>query len=80
VGWGDKKERIPSLISLFGQQVKVNCQTERNAEITCDKDTRKIKINSFFTFHGSYKDFCNKGKPTVFGTAFDCEPGFKTKI
>jgi len=28
--------------------LKVNCQTERNAEIKYDKDTRKI--NSFFSF------------------------------
>jgi len=59
------------LISLFRQQVKVNCQTERNAEIKYDKDTSKIK-NSFFSFHGSYIVFCN-GKPTVFGTALDRE-------
>jgi len=36
------------------------------------------KINSFFSFHGSYIGFC-KGKPTVFGTAFDRKPGFKTE-
>jgi len=32
-----------NLISLFCQQVKVNYQTERNAENKYDKDTRKIK-------------------------------------
>jgi len=41
---------IPNLISLFYQQVKVNCQTERNAEIKYDKDTPKIKKNHFFLF------------------------------
>jgi len=46
----------------------VNCQTERNAEIKYDKDTCKIK-----------NKFICKGKPTVFGTAFDREPGFKTE-
>jgi len=38
---GDEREGIPDLISLFLQQVKVNCQTERNAEIKYDKDTAK---------------------------------------
>jgi len=37
----------------------------------------KYKIYSFFSFHESYIVFC-KGKSTVFGTAFDREPGFKT--
>jgi len=63
-------------MSLFRQQVKLNCQTERNAEIKYDKDTRKI--NSFFSFHRSYIFFC-KGKPTDFGIAFDREPGIKTE-
>jgi len=52
-----------NLISLFCPQVKVNCQVERNL---------------FFSFHGSYTVF-RKGKPTVFGTAFDREPEFKTE-
>jgi len=29
---------------------KVNCQTERNAEIKYDKNTRKIKIKFIFLF------------------------------
>jgi len=45
-------QRIPNLISLFHQQVTVKCKTERNAEIKFEKDTRKIKINSFISFHG----------------------------
>jgi len=41
--WGDERESISNLISLFRQQVNVNCQTERNVEIKYDKDSRKIK-------------------------------------
>jgi len=37
-------------ITVFGQQVKVTCQTEGNAEIKFDKDTRKIKNNFIFLF------------------------------
>jgi len=42
------------------------------------KTLAKYKINSLFSFHGSYVVFC-KGKPTDFGTAFDRESGFKTE-
>jgi len=56
----------------------VNYQTESNAEIKYDNDTRKIKINLFFSSWKLYIVFC-KGKPTVFGTAFDRESGFKTE-
>jgi len=37
-------------IAVFRQQVKVNCQTERNVEIRYDKDTRKIKNKFIFLF------------------------------
>jgi len=37
---------------------KSKLSTERNTEIKYDKDTRKIKkINSFFSFYGSYTVF-----------------------
>jgi len=36
--------------AVFLQQAKVNCQTERNAEIKYDKDTRKIKSKFIFIF------------------------------
>jgi len=52
----------------------VNCQTWKKCQIKYDKDTSKI--NSFFSFHGSYIVSC-KGKPTV--TAFNREPEFKTE-
>jgi len=56
----------------------VICQTKRNVKIKYNKDTRKIKNKFIFLFHLSYVVFC-KGKPTVFVTAFDREPGFKTE-
>jgi len=56
----------------------VNCQTERNAEIKFEKDTRKIKINSFSLFMEVIQSFI-RVKPTVLGTAFHHEPGFKAE-
>jgi len=53
-GRGGERAKISILISLFHQQQKVKCQTERNAKIKFDKDTRKIKINPSIPFHGSY--------------------------
>jgi len=62
------------VVSSASKSELLNAQTERNAEIKYDKDTRKIQNNS--SIHGRYIVFC-KGKPTVFGTAFNREPGFK---
>jgi len=66
-GEGGRKRKNSKFTSLF-HQVKVKCQTERNAEIKFDKGTSKIKINLFFSW-----------KPSVFGTVFAHEPGFKTE-
>jgi len=66
---------------LFRQQVKVNCQTEKKAEIKYNKDTRKIKNKFIFLF--SWNCYCYKvfyqGKPAVFGTALYRKPGFITE-
>jgi len=63
---------------LFRQKVKVNYQTETNAEIKYDKDTCKIKNKFIFLFSWRLYIVFVKGKPCIFGTAFDRQPTFKT--
>jgi len=75
---GDEREWAPILIWLFRQQVKVNWQTEKNAVIKYDKDTRKIKNKFIFFFSWKLNSLLLRVKPIVFGTALDREPGFKT--
>jgi len=52
---------------------------KKKSEIKYDKDNRKIENKFIFLFsYGSYKVFY-QGKPAVFGTAFEREPGFITE-